>query len=52
MVSMSNIAQYKNPYVQQYVAPFGYHFQRGDINFGRVMWMSNVDGITVEKDED
>ena len=51
-VSMKNdIKKYKNPYVNQYVAPFGYHFQRGDINYGRVMWMSNVDGVTIEKDE-
>jgi hypothetical protein len=47
----NNLIQYKNPYVQQYVAPFGYHFQSGDINYGRVMWMSNVDGVTIEKDE-
>lgn len=49
---MSDIKQYKNPYVQQYVAPQGYHFMRDGVNYGRVMWMSNVDGITIEKDED
>lgn len=45
-----DIKQYKNPYVQQYVAPYGYHFNRNGVNYGRIMWMSNVDGITIEKD--
>lgn len=47
----NNITKYKNPYVQQYVAPFGYHFERNGVSYGRVMWMSNVEGITIEKDE-
>lgn len=51
-VSMENkIKQYKNPYVNQYVAPFGYHFERFGVNYGRIAWFSNVDGITIEKDE-
>lgn len=55
-VSMeNNIKQYKNPlvlgYVGQYVAPFGYHFERNSVNYGRIAWFSNVDGITIEKDE-
>ena len=53
---MNNIRQYKNPftygYVQQYVAPYGYHFVRGGVNYGRIAWFSNVDGITIEKDDD
>jgi len=49
---MNNIKQYKNPYVQQYVAPFGYHFERDGVNYGRVMWMSNVDGIIIVEDEE
>ena len=50
----NDISQYKNPYkdVKQYVAPEGYHFTRNGINYGRIMWMSNVDGIILEKDED
>lgn len=48
----TNLRQYKNPYVNQYVAPWGYHFERSGVNYGRIMWMSNVDGITIEKDED
>lgn len=44
------IKEYKNPYVNQYVAPFGYHFMRNNINYGRIMWASNVDGFTIEKD--
>ena len=51
-VSMeNNIKQYKNPYVNQYVAPLGYHFERSGINYGRIAWFSNVDGVTIEKDE-
>ena len=46
-----DISKYKNPYVQQYVAPYGYHFERSGINFGRIAWFSNVNGITIEKDE-
>lgn len=46
-----DIKQYKNPYVQQYVAPLGYHFQRDRVNYGRIAWFSNVNGITIEKDE-
>lgn len=53
---MMSIDNFKNPftsgYVQQYVCPEGYHFQRGEINYGRVVWLSNVEGITIEKDED
>lgn len=49
---MNSINNLKNPYVDQYVAPFGYHFERNNINYGRVAWFSNVDGITIEKDED
>lgn len=48
---MENIKQYKNPYVQQYVAPFGYHFVRNGINYGRIAWFSNVNGVTIEEDE-
>lgn len=47
----TSLRQYKNPYVNQYVAPWGYHFERSGVNYGRIMWMSNVDGVTIEKDE-
>lgn len=52
MKMKNNITQYKNPYVNQYVAPIGYHFERDGINYGRIAWFSNVNGITIEKDED
>lgn len=52
MKMKNNINQYKNPYVNQYVAPIGYHFERDGINYGRIAWFSNVNGITIEKDED
>lgn len=51
----NNIEKLKNPfvyhYVNQYVAPIGYHFMRSGINYGRIAWFSNVDGVTIEKDE-
>ena len=46
-----NIKQYKNPYVNQYVCPEGYHFERDGVNYGRIAWFSNVNGITIEKNE-
>ena len=46
------VKNYKNPYVNQYVAPLGYHFERNGVNYGRIMWMSNVDGVIIVKDED
>ena len=46
------IKNYKNPYVDQYVAPYGYHFERNGVNYGRVAWFSNVNGITIEKDDE
>lgn len=51
----NKISELKNPfvyhYVSQYVAPIGYHFMRSGINYGRIAWFSNVDGVTIEKDE-
>lgn len=47
----NDISKLKNPYVNQYVAPIGYHFMRRGVNYGRIAWFSNVDGITIEKDE-
>lgn len=51
---MEDVKEYKNPliygYVNQYVAPFGYHFSRGGVNYGRIAWFSNVNGVTIEKD--
>ena len=52
MKMKNNINQYKNPYVNQSVAPIGYHFERDGINYGRIAWFSNVNGITIEKDEE
>lgn len=49
---MKDYKLYKNPYVNQYVAPIGYHFMRGGVNYGRIAWFSSVDGITIEKDDE
>lgn len=48
---MNKLYQYKNPYYNQYVAPSYYHFEKNGENLGRVIWTNNVDGITIEKDE-
>ena len=48
----NNITQYKNPYVDQYIAPIGFHFMRSGINYGRIAWFNNVDGVTIEEDEE
>lgn len=52
MMKTNNITQYKNPYVSQYTAPYGYHFERDGINYGRIAWFSNVNGITIVEDEE
>ena len=49
---MEDVKKYKNPYVNQYVAPYGYHFEFGGQNQGRIMWRKNVDGYTIVKDEE
>jgi hypothetical protein len=46
------LEQYKNPYWNQYVAPYRCHFEREGKNLGRIIWTHNVDGITIEEDED
>lgn len=51
MVKKMSIKQYKNPMCNQYVAPWGYHFVYDGQNQGRIIWRSNVDGVTIEKDE-
>lgn len=42
----------KNPYDPQYVAPENCHFEKDGKNLGRVLWTNNVEGITIEKDEE
>ena len=49
---MNEIYKLKNPYVNQYIAPYGYHFTRDGANYGRIVWLSDVDGITIEKDDE
>ena len=47
-----NLLQYKNVYDDQYVAPYGHHFVREGVNLGRILWVKDTNGITIEKDED
>lgn len=41
----------KNPYDNQYVADYGFHFvdSKGN-NLGKIIWINNVEGIMIEKD--
>ena len=40
----------KNPYSNQYVAPYRYAFFNEDGKcLGRVIWVNNVDGIYIDK---
>lgn len=50
----NNIKQYKNPYVNQYIAPLGYHFERDNQSLGRIIWrrLNEIDGIYVKKDDE
>lgn len=51
MKKMNNIKQYKNPYVNQYTAPYGYSFYDAEGNrLGRIIWVKNPEGIYVDKD--
>lgn len=45
---------YKNPYDDQYVAPYGFHFVRDGINMGKIIWRkpNEIDGIYIERDEE
>ena len=41
---------FKNPYTNQYVAPYGYCFFSSDgRKLGRIIWTNNVDGICIDK---
>lgn len=44
----------KTPSENQYVCTHGYHFQKNNVNLGRILWLrqSELDGIYIEKDED
>lgn len=42
----------KNPYDIQHVCAQGYHFERNGENLGRILWTKNVEGMTIEKDEE
>ena len=47
----NEVKECKNPYWNQYVAPWGWHFVYDGQNQGRIIWRNNVDGYTIEKDE-
>lgn len=47
---MNSIGIYKNPYNNQYVAPYRYCFFNSEGNkLGRIIWVNNVDGIYIDK---
>lgn len=44
------LEQYKNPYYNQYVAPYRYCFFNSEgKKLGRIIWVNNVDGIYIDK---
>ena len=43
---------YKNPYCNQYVAPYGYAFFYNGECQGRIIWRNNVEGYYIDKEED
>lgn len=49
---MNDISKYKNPYCRQYVAPYGFCFYKDGIRLGKIIWVSNTEGIYVEKEKD
>lgn len=43
----------KNPFEHQYIANQGYHFvDSSGRNIGRILWINNIEGVMIEKDED
>lgn len=41
---------FKNPYTNQYVAPYRYcFFSSGGHKLGRVIWTNNVNGIYIDQ---
>ena len=49
---MNSIRMYKNPYDNQYVAPFGYAFYYQGVNQGRIIWTSSPENYYIKKDEE
>lgn len=47
-----NIKEYKNPYCNQYVAPYRYSFFRNGKNLGRIIWENNIKGIYLNNDDE
>lgn len=50
---MNSIGMYKNPWCNQYVAPYGYAFYDTKGNcLGKIIWRkkSEVNGIYIDKD--
>lgn len=49
-MKMNSIGMYKNPYYDQYVAPYRYCFFNSEgKKLGRIIWENNVDGIYIDK---
>lgn len=51
MLVSESILQYKNPYNNQFVAPYGYSFYRNGVNMGRIIWTSSPDDYYIKKEE-
>lgn len=44
-----DISEYKNPYNNQYVAPYGYGFYYNGEFQGTIIWRDNVKGYILKK---
>lgn len=44
---------FKNPYINQYVAPYRYAFFDSDGNcLGRIIWRNNIEGIYLDNNDE
>ena len=50
-MKMNSIGMYKNPYNNQYVAPYGYSFYLNGVNQGRIIWTSSPENYYIDKDD-
>ena len=50
-MKMNSIGMFKNPWCNQYVAPYGYAFYYQGVNQGRIIWTSSPEGYYIAKDE-
>lgn len=40
----------KSPYDNQYIAHYGYHFEKDNKNVGRIVWTKNINEFKIVQD--